>query len=140
MYLVITNLQADAIYGFEAGYMLEGLGMILSIQFANPQAIDVGNFIVGFGVPTMAGANGVTLLVTMTVMYMDINMGPLNFTLSGSTPSSLDPAYPVIFLENGVLLSMGLSAEFGPAAQINGGCTVVSTDNVNFDHVKSLYR
>jgi hypothetical protein len=143
IYLVLTNMVADAVYGFEAGYTIEGAGMVLSTAFANPTPIDVGsagNHIVGFGSPTMAGANGVTLLATLTVMYMDTAMGPLNFDLHGTIPSSIDPMYPVILLEGGVLLSVGLSAAEGPAAQFNGGCEVVATDNVSFDGIKSLYR
>ena len=141
LHLILTRPTADMIYGFEAGLTLEGTGMILAADFAVDQFINVGtneNMIVGYGVPqptTLA-----TLLVTFSVMYMDTAMGPLDFYLHGSEPSSMNPLYPVILLEGGVLQSVGLSAEFGPTAQFNGNCMVVSTDNVSFDGIKSLYR
>jgi len=141
MHLVMTNMTADALYGFEAGYTMEGNGMVLATVFANPSVIDVGsagNHIVGFGAPSMTAP--VTLLATLTVMYMDTTMGPLDFMLHGTTPSSINPEFPVVLLADGELLSVGLSAAVGAVSEINGGCTVVATDNVSFDSVKSLYR
>lgn len=141
MYLVMTNLTADALYGFEVGYDLVGTGMVLATAFANPSVIDVGqpgNHIVGFGSPTMTAP--VTLLATLTVMYMDTAMGPLDFMMHGTTPSSINPEFPVVLLADGELLSVGLSAAVGAVSEINGGCTVVATDNVSFDGIKSLYR
>ena len=121
MYLVLTNLQTDAIYGFEAGYTTVGEGLVLSVDFANPAPTDVGsagNHIVGFGSPTLAGPDGVTLLATMSVLYMETSMGPLNFLLHGTVPSSIDPQYPVVFLEGGESIDVCCSS----IAQINAGC------------------
>ena len=142
MYLVMTNMTADALYGFEVGYDVIGEGMILSTVFANPSVIDVGapgNHIVGFGAPTATAP--VTLLATLTVMYMDTAMEGVHFLMHGTIPSSIDPDYPVVLLADGVLLSVGLSAADGAVAQINGvECMVVATEEVSFDGIKSLYR
>lgn len=142
MYLVMTNMTADALYGFEVGYTVEGSAMVLSTTFDNPSVIDVGeagNHIVGFGSPTIVAP--VTFLATLNVMNMDADSNPIGFTMHGTIPSSIDPAYPVILLAGGELLSVGLSAESGYGAEINGtDCGVVATDNVSFDSVKSLYR
>ena len=141
MYLILTRPTADMIYGFEAGFTLEGDGIILNHSFAVDDYINVGTFenmIIGFGVPLPT--TPATLLVTYSVLYMDSSMSALDFYLHGTIPSSINPLYPVILLADGVLQGVGLSAEFGPTAQINGGGMVVSTDNVSFDGIKSLYR
>ncbi len=142
MYLVMTNMTSDALYGFEVGYTIEGNAMVLSTEFDNPSIIDVGqpgNHIVGFGSPTMTAP--VTFLATLSVMNMDAALGTIGFTMHGTNPSSMDPAYPVILLAGGELLSVGLSAENGYGAEINGAeCGVVATDDVSFDGIKSLYR
>ncbi len=142
MYLVMTNMVADELYGFEVGYTIEGSAMVLSTTFDNPSVIDVGeagNHIVGFGSPTVTAP--VTFLATLSVMYMDTALEAVGFTMHGTIPSSIDPAYPVILLADGELLSVGLSAESGYGAEINGApCSVVATDDVSFDGIKSLYR
>jgi len=42
MHLVISSLTSDALYGFEDGYNMDGQGMVLAMEFANPSIIDVG--------------------------------------------------------------------------------------------------
>ncbi len=141
MYLVITNPSFDALYGFEAGYTMEGPGQVLSTVFANPQALNVGtadNMIVGFGSPTVTAP--VTLLATISVLYMSSTNEAVAFTLHGTNPSSVDPMYPVVLLANGIESGYGLSAADGPAAGINLVESVVATDEVTFDGIKSLYR
>ncbi len=141
LYLILTRPTTDFIYGFEAGFDVEGDAIILSAEFAAENFINVGNnenIIAGFGEPYPTSE--ATLLVSFQVMYTSTALDPVDFLLHGSDPSSMDPMYPVILLADGVLQSVGLSAEFGPTAQINGGCNVVATDNVSFDGIKSLYR
>ena len=141
LFLIVTRPTFDEILGFEAGFTIEGEGMVLSVEFSVENFINVGtndNMIVGFGEPLPT--TPATLLATLSVMYMDTTMGPLFFYLHGSEPSSMDPLYPVVLLDGGVLQSMGISAAVGPTAQVNGGCLVVATDNVSFDSIKSLYR
>lgn len=140
MYLVLTNPSFDAVYGYEAGFDVIGNGIVTAVVFDNPQALNVGsqtNQIVGFGAPSMTSP--VTLLATITVIYSGAGEGTL-FTLHGTEPSSLDPAFPVVLLDGGELMSYGLSAADGFVAQINGDCAIVATDNVSFDGIKSLYR
>ena len=141
MYLVMTNMTDDALYGFEAGYDIVGNAMVLATVFANPGIIDVGgpgNHIVGYGSPSMTAP--VTLLATLNVMYMDTMMGPVEFFLHGTEPSTFDSRFPTILLANSVAMGVGMSAADGPTAQINAGCSVVATENVSFDGIKSLYR
>ncbi len=141
MYLVITNPSFDALYGFEAGYTMEGPGQVLSTVFANPQALNVGtadNMIVGYGSPSVT--TPVTLLATISVLYMSSTNEAVSFTLHGTNPSSVDPMYPVVLLANGIESGYGLSAADGPAAGINLVESVVATDEVTFGGIKSLYR
>jgi hypothetical protein len=141
LYLIVTRPTAAELFGFEAGFTVEGEGMVLGVEFSVENFINVGtndNMIVGFGEPLET--TQATLLATFSIMYMDTTMGPLDFYLHGSEPSSMDPLYPVVLLDGGVLQSMGISAAVGPTAQFNGGCQVLATDNVSFDSIKSLYR
>ena len=141
MHLILTRPTADMIYGFEAGHTMDGQGLILGLTFAVPNNFWYelpDNIFCGYGAPQPTSL--ATLLVTFNVMYLDTYLGPLNFTLHGTTPSSMDPAYPTILLSDGVLISTPTSTPYGPTAQFNGGCTVVSTEKVSFDSIKSLYR
>jgi len=141
LYLILTNPSTDAVYGFEAGLTFVGNAMLLSSTINSINCINVGtidNMIVGFGDPTMT--TPATLLVTFEVLYIDTTMGPVDFYLHGSEPSSIDPIYPTILLVDGELQMIATSTPYGPSAQINGGCTVVATDHVSFDEIKSLYR
>jgi len=141
LHLILTRPTTDMLYGFEAGHTVVGNGMVLSAEFAAIQYITpvtLDNIITSYGEPYPTSE--ATLLVTFSVLYTDTASGALEFYLHGSEPSSIDPLYPVIVLADGILQSIGLSAETGPTAQINGGCSVVATDNVSFDSVKSLYR
>ncbi|MCP4291319.1 MAG: hypothetical protein GY780_05730 [bacterium] len=141
MYLVITNPTFEELFGFEAGYLMEGPGQVLNTVFANPQALNVGsadNMIVGFGSPTLT--SDVTLLATISVLYMSATNEPVKFTLRGTNPSSVDPAFPVVLLANGAEIGFGLSASDGPASGINLVEDVVATQATSFDNLKSLYR
>jgi len=138
LYLVMTNMTADTIWGFECAVRHEGTSNIGQFVIANATAIDVGtagtpNHIVGFGTPTMV--TPVTLLATMSVFYM----GAVDeFFLTGSTPSTISEEFPVVLLADSGVLSVGMSAAEGPCAAI--GSEVVATENVSFDGIKSLYR
>lgn len=142
MFLVLTNPDFDNLFGFEAGFDVVGEANILSLAFTNPQALNVGqtdNMIVGFGSPSVTSP--ITTVAVLEVLYMSTAGDPLEFFMHGSTPSSIDPAYPVFLLADGVLIQGGMSVVAGdPSAQINAGCTVVATESMSFDNVKSLYR
>ncbi len=139
LFLILTNPTSDAIYGFEAGHTIEGEGMVLGAEFANPQVINVGtidNIIAGFGEPTLTVP--ATLLLTLNVMYMDTTNGALRFFLHGTTPSSVDPLFPTLLLEGGVLQSVGVNNYGWATAQFNN--CVSATETQSFDSLKSLYR
>jgi len=141
MFLVVTNPDFDNLYGFEAGYTMTGPGQVLSTEFLNPQALNVGqadNMIVGFGTPTETSP--VTTVAAISVLYMSTTNEPLTFVLHGTEPSSIDPAYPVFLLADGQLITGGLSTVEGNSSEINNGCLVVATEEMSFDSVKSLYR
>lgn len=143
-YLILTNPDFDALYGFEVGYETEGGAInVLSTTFANPQALDVGqpgNHIVGFGAPTTC--EPATLLATLSVLYMETAGAPVYFTLTGTEPSSNDMGLPTLLLAGGELITAGYSTIDGMyVATINGVCEdIVATDEITFDGVKSLYR
>ena len=141
-YIFLTNPTFDGLYGFEVGYNLEGNGMVLSGLFANPEALDVGaagNHIVGFGSPT--ATTPATLLITLSVLYMDTSMAPMYFNLTGADPASIDPLLPTVLLDAGQLMTTGYSTFDGThSAVINGVCDIVATEAMSFDSVKSLYR
>ncbi len=142
-YFIMTNPSNDSIGGFEFGYDVEGSAMILSIVFP-PSSLDVGgggtNHIVGLGEPLET--TEATILATISILYMDAAMGPVHFTLHGSTPSSIDPMLPTILYGQGELMSLGTSTTPGAyTAVINGVCEdVVDTEETTFDSLKSLYR
>ncbi len=145
MYLILANPTFDSLYGWECGMEMVGNAIFLGFQFHPgymgwpPNSFD--NMIIGYGTPyptTMA-----TPLVRLSFLYTDTNLEPVAFFVHGTTPSSIDPEYPTLLtiLDNEpVLIMANLSVEEGPAAQINGVCMVVATENLSFDSVKSLYR
>jgi hypothetical protein len=142
-YLMLTNPDFDALYGFEVGYTFEGNGMVLSTVFANAQALDVGgpgNHIVGFGAPS--DTQPATLLATLSFLYMATDMSPVVFNLMGTDPSSNTEGLPTMLLAGGQLKTTGFSTIDGMyCAVINGVCEdIVDTDDMSFDGVKSLYR
>jgi len=143
LYIIITNPSFDLLFGWEAGYDLLGPAQVLSTGFPPEQLpLDVGgnpgNHIVGFGEPMIMGP--VNIVAFVAVLYMDTELGPLDFILHGADPGSLPGDLPVVLLADGVLMTLGLSAADGLVAQINGGCQVVSTENLSFEGIKSLYR
>ena len=140
MYLILTRPTAEFIYGFEAGYDMVGEAHILSTQIPDSCLPPGGpdNMIIGFSYPHPTSITNI--LATITVMYFDLENHPVEFYLHGTTPSSLDPAFPTLLLADGVLLGVGISAQNGPTAQINGWCNVVDTAEVSFDKIKTIYR
>ena len=143
LFLIITNPSFELLFGWEAGYDLLGSAQVLSTGLPPEQLpLDVGgnpgNHIVGFGEPMIMGP--VNTVAVMMVLYTDTESSPVDFMLHGADPGSLPGDLPVVLLADGVLMTLGLSAEDGLVAQINGGCQVVATENLSFDGIKSLYR
>jgi len=143
IFIMITNPSFELLFGWEAGYDLLGSAQVLSTELPPDQLpLDVGgspgNHIVGFGEPMIMGP--VNTVAVISVLYMDTELGPLDFMLHGADPGSLPGDLPVVLLADGVLMTLGLSAADGLVAQINGGCQVVSTENLSFEGIKSLYR
>ena len=105
-YLVITNPSFDTLHGFEAGYHFDGVAGVDAATLENGTAVDsgiLGNHIVSFGTPTPTSA--VTLLATLDATYFGFEYGPAVLKLHGTTPSSMDPEFPVAFLEGGDMMS-----------------------------------
>ena len=115
--------------------------IMIGQEFANTEALNVGNgddFIVGFGSPTYT--DEATLLVTLSMLHLGTVDSPTFFNLRGSQPSSLNPAYPTVLLEDGELISTGLHSEYRPYSfLINGHCGF-DDEGRTWDGVKSLYR
>ena len=143
LYLTITNPDFNLLLAWEAGYDVLGSGLVLSTVLP-PQNLPLdfgdgpGNHIVGFGEPMIMGP--VNIIATISVLYTATEYTSVDFILHGSNPGSLPGDLPVVLLPNDVLMTLGLSAADGLVAQINGGCMVVATENVNFGTIKSLYR
>jgi len=138
-YIVLTRPTFSEVYGFELGFDYGSELIHLGTTFANSEAMDFGepgNLVVGFGSPTYT--NDATLLATLDMMYIDISDSPASLTLRGSSPSSLDPAYPSVLLTGGEIISTGLHAPTY-AFQINGICSFDDT-SASWTGVKSLYR
>ncbi len=141
MYLTLVNPTFEFLYGFEVGFHMDGTALFTSMIYTNPQVIDVGiigNNIVGFGEPTsMTQAN---ILATLTVLYMDDDgCDPVDFYMHGTTPSSINPDFPTLLLENEELMIAGVSRSDGPSSTIYGDCTVPTTGST-LGGIKSLYR
>ncbi len=140
VYLILTNPTFDLLYGWEGGIDVVGEAVVLSRNFYHMVCFpgDLDSMHVGFGSPSPT--EPATPLLALQVLYMVQDLGPVDFFLHGAFPSSIDPEYPSLLLADGVLIMAGLSVDEGPTAQINGGCTVVSTERISFDRFKSLHR
>ncbi len=143
LYLMLFYPEFDTLFGFEAGYDIEGPVSVLATQFANPQALDVGsagNHIVGFGEPTYTQV--ATLLATITLLYTSSSQEEVCIVLHGSNPSSIDPLFPTVLMADGVEASIGVNNGVQgncTASIINGICHVASEDTT-WDALKTLYR
>ena len=144
LYVMLLNPTFPALYGFEFGMSVEGPGLLIEAQVANPNFVDVGslgNHTIGFGVPTpMLEVN---VLLTFIIRYMSTDNENVCFILRGSMPSSLDPLYPTALLEGGVLLSMGVvpPGAGGCTATIDEAlCSITPADSPTWGALKSMYR
>jgi hypothetical protein len=138
-YIILTNPSFSELYGFELGFDYGGELLHLGTTLAMSEAINVGsddNLIVGFGSPT--STETATLLATLNMMYIDMSNTPTNLALRGSSPSSLDPAFPTVLLADGELVSTALHSSDFPY-QMNGFCEFVD-QSASFDGVKSMFR
>jgi len=141
VYIVLTRPTFSDLYGFELGLDYGSELIMLGCEFANEQAMNVGSgddFIVGFGSPT--ATREATLLMTLSLLFMGTAGTPVSFTVRGSQPSSLDPHYPTVLLEDSELLSTGLHSDNSPFPYfINGRCSF-EDESRSWDGVKTLYR
>ena len=140
MYVILTNPTHDIIYGFEFGFDMMGDALLLSASYHHPIILpgSNNNFIAGF--PDPIPTSQATILVWVDLLYLDSDQGLVEFFPHGSIPSSIDPAYPTIMLENGELILGNILTNGSAMAQINGGCNVVSAESKSFDRLKSLFR
>jgi len=138
-YIILTNPTFTDLHGFELGFDYGDELLHLGTTLAESESINVGddnNLIVGFGEPT--STESATLLATLNMMYIDMSNAPTNMSLRGSSPSSLDPAYPTVLLADGELISTALhSTEF--PYQMNGFCEYVN-EPAAWAEVKSMFR
>jgi hypothetical protein len=141
MYVVLTNPTHDIIYGFEFGYDVAGEADVFMFGINDPVVWPGGpfnNFIVGFSYPYPTAES--TVLAWQQMIYQDSSSGPVEFFPHGSSPSSLDPNYPVLLVENGELIQCNMLTDGSAMAVINGDCNVVPIEVRSFDSLKSLYR
>ncbi len=145
-YVMLTNPDFDAVYGYEFGYEIVGAHTVTGVVLAGTGPIDVGgapgNHIVGLAGP-MATAPA-TLIATINVFVLDAN--PISMKLMGASPNSVVGSQaPAVLLAGDEIMSTGLSAGFTEDGAANicayvNGTGVVATDEVSIDAVKALYR
>jgi len=142
-YILYTNPTLPTTRGFELGMDVIGVGNT-SISVAFPvSATNVGvttggnvNIIAGYASPIPTSA--ATVMATLDVFYLDF--APLDFMLRASNPSSNSQGLPMVVRDDFSLMTVGFSAPTGPAAQINGACSVVENEDASFGAVKALFR
>lgn len=141
IHIILTHPSFDQLYGFELGLDYDGTLILLSQDIPHSGVINVGsgdNIIAGFGSPTRTGE--ATLLVTLTMLHVGGADQPSRFTVLGSSPSSLDPAYPTVLLAGGELLSTALHSQYRPYTYLINGRCGFEDDLLSWDGVKTLYR
>ncbi len=147
-YVMLTNPDFGAVYGYEFGYDIQPAGAftVTGTVLAGNGPIDVGggagNHIVGLASP-MATSEA-TLIATLNIFVL--NADPISFELKGAVPNSIiGSKAPAVLMEGDAIMATGLSAGFAEdgstqiCAYINGA-GVVATDEVSMDAVKALYR
>lgn len=142
LYLVLTEPDFDALYGYEYSFSADGSYLIQAVQSAGTGPIDVGgsteNHMVGLATPLRV--SGPTVLSTISVFVMDQNM--IRFDLSGAVPSSYpdNPTMPALLIEDDEIITTALAVPHPlPAARINGMCNPEEEEG-SWDRVKSLYH
>ena len=138
-YIVLTHPTFSELHGFEVGFDYGSELALMGTELAHDQALNVGsagNLIVGFGSPTYT--EEATLLATLNLMYMDPAGQPATITLRGTSPSSLDAAYPSVLLAGGELMSTGIHQPTF-TSHMNGICTWDDRE-AGWEQVKVLYR
>lgn len=141
VYIILTNPTFSELYGFEFGLDIEGNLILLSEQFENSAALNVGssgNYIVGFGQPTYTQT--ATLLMTVNMLHLGTTETPSHIILHGASPGSVDEDRPAVLLAGGEVLAVGMHSEYRNWSNlINGRCSFEEEDR-SWDGVKSLYR
>lgn len=141
IYIILTHPTFDQLYGFELGLDYDSNLILLGQDIPHSGVINVGNgdsIIAGFGSPTRTSE--ATLLVTLTMLHVGTADSPSYFNVQGSSPSSLDPAYPTVLLAGGELLSTGLHSTYRPYTYLINGRCGFEDEELTWDTVKTLYR
>lgn len=140
LYLVLQNPDFGYLSALEAGLTIEGPIILVTVEFVEVW-INVGsdeNLIVGFATPIPLAE--VTHLATFSMIYTSTGQETVCFRLHGTTPSSIDPAYPTLLTEDNELVMASLNpGPYGDCTAEIGYC-VSATEDQTFDRLKSLYR
>lgn len=149
-YVTITNPSAAEVHGLEFGYHLEvpegSEGLLFRLANICPGECFGGNhfdpldgeYVVGLASPLPAAGANVTFItwqfLLLAPLTIDFYLGPSSVQ---SLPDGL-PAYEI----GGSILPLGVSSGDVnlPVASVNGDCRAVGVTDVNWGHVKSLYR
>ena len=146
LHLVISNLTADTVSGFELKLETSGPVFIAESTIVYPTqvinvGVRVGEFIVGFDgpVPAVDGAVEVmsfSVFVTDDAVSGGLFIKPIFFPSIASVPSYLIDA------DSGELVEMRQSTGGADDAVfvINSQEVPVATESTSFDNLKSLYR
>lgn len=149
VYVCMVEHDVVALYGYEWGFSVTGTGgMVTAVTNLGTGPIDVGadptyDHIVGLASPMTC--DPVTVIGQIGVFMM--NTEPLYFTLHGASTNSVPGSNtPSLLLDSDRIIRAGTSGwdeslqEPTICLSINEVGTVVATDEVTLDGIKSLYR
>lgn len=149
VYLCMVDHDIAALYGYEYGFTVDGTAVVTTVTNQGNGPIDVGgntvpnNHIVGLASPM--STTPVTVVAEISVFVMDGTV--TYFTLHGAEPNSVPGSVtPALLLAGDQIVRAGVSGwdadlqEPTVCLSINEVDTVVATDEITLDGIKSLYR
>jgi len=141
LFLILKNPSFDTLHGFEVGISHPVLVEVVNTSFANTEAVNAGsedNMIVSFDTPTTTET--LTLLATVSLLYLDNQYASYFLDLVGADPGVLDPLYPALELAEGQWIQAQTNTTSGTEHVFQINWCGVPVQGVSFDRVKSLYR
>jgi hypothetical protein len=148
-YVILTRPSEPEVSGFEFGYRVvvpEGQeGLVFRLANTSPcifwDGFDwpEGDYVCGWASPAPFTGDNV-ILVTWQFMLLVPDL-PMQFYLGPATVESIDDGLPAYQGASGILpLGVSSGDPALPVAAVNGDCSVVSVEGMNFGRLKSLYR
>ena len=142
LYLVLLNLTATGVNGFECQLGIEGPAMMTNFMYP-PDAINVATpptFIVGFGT-TVPAVNHKVAVMEFDVIVLNADE-PTFIFVDAVYFHSLPEPVPAYLTEEGTVMPLRQVTGYPniPVISFNDHCGGLSTDETSWDALKSLYR